>query len=141
MSASVRNSYTIIMCSYEEWATCLSGILFNFLEDPTKVRWTFSIRTHASWPVWQGGIYFSLIIFFFTFLFQFLLFLPCMVFKTRMPLTALHYHAILIENVCRVLCKRMLPAISIKLCVTLKHIHLAYVRVEKITSNVNTALW
>ena len=44
-----------------------------------------------------------------------------------------HCHAILIENVCRLLCKSTLPTMFIKICVRLKHIHLAsYVEVEKL---------
>ena len=69
------------------------------------------------------------------------IFLPCMVFKTKMPLTVSHCHTILIENVCRLLCKSMLPTMFVKMCVKLKHIHLAsYVEVEKLTSKVNAAL-
>ena len=69
-------------------------------------------------------------------------FLPCVVFKAEMPLTVFHCHTILIENVCRLLCKSMLPTMFIKMCVKLKHIHLAsYVEVEKLTSKVNAALW
>ena len=58
-----------------------------------------------------------------------------------MALTVLNYHTILIENVCRLLCKSMLATIFIKLCVKLKHIHLAlYVGLEKLVANVNGAL-
>ena len=65
-------------------------------------------------------------------------FLPCMVYKTKIPLTVFHCHIILIENVCRLLCEWMLPTIIIKMCVKLKHIHLvSYVEVEKLTSKVN----
>ena len=52
-------------------------------------------------------------------------FLPCVVFKAEMPLTVFHCHTILIENVCRLLCKSMLPTMFIKMCIKLKHIHLA----------------
>ena len=62
-------------------------------------------------------------------------------FKTKMPLTVLNCHTILHENVYRLLCKSMLPTMFIKLCVKLKHIHLAsYVGVEKIAPKVNAAL-
>ena len=61
--------------------------------------------------------------------------------KTKMPLTVLNCHTILIENVCRLLCKSMLPSMFVKLCVKLKHIDLvAYVGVEKLTLKVNAAL-
>ena len=69
------------------------------------------------------------------------IFLPCVVCKTKIPLTVLNCHTILIENVCRLLCKLMLPTMFIKLCVKLKHIHLAsYVGVEKPASKVNATL-
>ena len=69
-------------------------------------------------------------------------FLPCVVFKAEMPLTVFHCHKILIENVCRLSCKSMLPTMFIKMCVKLKYIHLAsYVEVQKLTSKVNAALW
>ena len=69
------------------------------------------------------------------------IFLPCVVFKIKMPLTVLNCQTILIENVCRLLCKSMLPTMSIKRCAKFKHIHLAsYVGVEKLTSEVNAAL-
>ena len=69
------------------------------------------------------------------------IFLPYMVFETKMPLTVSHCHTILIENVCRLSCKSILPTMFIKMCVKLKHIHLAsYVEVEKLTSKVNAAL-
>ena len=65
------------------------------------------------------------------------IFLPCVVFKAEMPLTVFHCHRILIENVCRLLCKSMLPTI----CVKLKYIHLAsYVEAERLTSKANAAL-
>ena len=51
-------------------------------------------------------------------------FFPCVVFKAKMPLTVFNCRTILIENVCRLLCKSMLPIMFIKLCVNLKHIHL-----------------
>ena len=58
-----------------------------------------------------------------------------------MPLTVFKCHAVLIENVCRLLCKSMLPTMFIKMCVKLRHIRLAsYVGVEKLTSKVNAAL-
>ena len=60
-------------------------------------------------------------------------------FKTKLPSTVLNCHKILIENVCRLLCKSMLPAMFINLCVKLKHIHLAS-DVGKLTSKVNTVL-
>ena len=70
------------------------------------------------------------------------IFLPCMVYKTKILLTVFHCHTILIENVCRLSCKSMLPTMFIKMCVKLKHIHLASsVEVEKLTSKVNAALW
>ena len=60
-------------------------------------------------------------------------FLPCVVYKTKMPLTVFHCQTILIENVCRLSCKSMLPTMLIKMCVKLKHIHRAsYVEVEKL---------
>ena len=63
---------------------------------------------------------------------------PCVVHKTKMPLTILYCHTILIENVCRLLSK----SLFIKMCIKLKHIHLAsYLGVEKLTSKVNAALW
>ena len=69
------------------------------------------------------------------------IFLPWLVHKTKMPLTVFHCHTILIENVCRLLCKSMLPTMFIKMCVKLKHIHLAsYVEVEKLTPKVNAPL-
>ena len=41
-----------------------------------------------------------------------------------------------------VMCKLMLPTMFIKMCVKLKHIHLAsYVEVEKLTSKVNAVSW
>ena len=58
-----------------------------------------------------------------------------------MSLTVCHCHTILIENVCRLLCKSILPTIFIKMYVKLKPIHLAsYVEIEKLTSKVNAAL-
>ena len=67
-------------------------------------------------------------------------FFPGVVFKTKIPLTVLNFHAI-IENVCRLLFKSMLPTMFIQLCVKLKHIHLAsYVGVEKHTAKLNVAL-
>ena len=51
-------------------------------------------------------------------------FFPCVVFKAKIPLTVFNCHTILIENVCRLLCKSVLPIMFIKLCVKLKHIHL-----------------
>ena len=67
-------------------------------------------------------------------------FLPCAVFKTKMPLTVLNYHTILIQNVDRLLCKSMFPTIFIKLCVKLKQIHLtSFAGVVKLTSKVNEA--
>ena len=61
--------------------------------------------------------------------------------KTKMSLAVLNCHTILIENVCRLLCKSMLPTMFIKLCIKWKHIHLAsYVGVEKLTSKVNADL-
>ena len=64
-----------------------------------------------------------------------------MIFKTKMPLTVLNCHTILIENVYWLLCKSMLSAMFIKLSVKLKHIHLAsYVGVEKLAAKVNAAL-
>ena len=72
------------------------------------------------------------------------------ILKTKMPLTVLNCytivtvlncHTILIKNVCRLLCKSMLPTMLINLCVKLKHLHLAsYVGVEKLTSKINAAL-
>ena len=44
--------------------------------------------------------------------------------KTKVALTVLNCHKILIENVCRLLCKSMLPTMFIRLCVKLKHISL-----------------
>ena len=41
------------------------------------------------------------------------IFLPWLVHKTKMPLTVFHCHTILIENVCRLLCKSMLPTMFI----------------------------
>ena len=53
--------------------------------------------------------------------------------KTKMPLIVFHCNTILNENVCRLLC--MLPNMFIKMCVKLKHIHLAsYLEVEKLAS-------
>ena len=58
-----------------------------------------------------------------------------------MSIAVFHYHANLIENVSRLLCKSMLPIMLIKMCVKLKLLHLAsYVEVEKLTSKVNAAL-
>ena len=68
--------------------------------------------------------------------------LPCMVCKTKMPLTIFHCHTFLIEHFCRLLCKPMLPTMFIKIYIKLNQIHLtSYVEVEKLTSNVNAALW
>ena len=68
------------------------------------------------------------------------IFLPCMV--TKMLLTVFLCHTILIENVRRLSCNSMLPTMFIKMCVKLKHIHLAsYVEVDKLTSTVNATLW
>ena len=53
------------------------------------------------------------------------IFLPCMVYKTKILLTVFHCHTILIENVCRLSCKSMLPTMFIKMCVKLKHIYLS----------------
>ena len=67
---------------------------------------------------------------------------PCVVHKTKMPLTVLYCHTILIENVCRLLSKSLLPTMFIKMCIKLKDIHLAsYLGVEKLSSKVNAALW
>ena len=56
------------------------------------------------------------------------------ILKIEMPLTVLNYVTILIKNVCRLLCKSMLPTLLIKLCVKLTYIHLAsYVGVEKLS--------
>ena len=61
--------------------------------------------------------------------------------ETKMPLTVLNCHTVLIENVCKLLCKLILRTMFIKVCVKLKHIHLAsYVGVKKLTSKVNAAL-
>ena len=61
--------------------------------------------------------------------------------KTKLPLTVLNCHTMLIENVCRLLRKSMLPTMVIKLCVKLKYIHQASpVGVEKLTSKVNSAI-
>ena len=49
----------------------------------------------------------------------------CSVNKTKLPLSLLNCHTIFIESVCRLLCKSMLPTMFIKVCVKLKHIHLA----------------
>ena len=59
-----------------------------------------------------------------------------------MPSTVFYWQTILIENVCKLLiCKSMLPTMLIKMCVKLKHIHLAsYVEGEKLTSKVNAAI-
>ena len=38
------------------------------------------------------------------------------ILKTKMPLTVLNCYTILTENVCRLLCKSMLPTMPIKLC-------------------------
>ena len=58
-----------------------------------------------------------------------------------MPLSVVNFYTILIENVCRLLCKSMLPTMFIKMCIKLKHVHLpSYVEVEKLTSKVNAAL-
>ena len=58
-----------------------------------------------------------------------------------MPLTVFHWHTVLIENVCRLLCKSMLPTMFIKMCVKLKQIHLAWnVELEKLTSKLNATL-
>ena len=68
------------------------------------------------------------------------IFLPYVVYKTKMPFTVFTCHTILMENVCRLLFKSMLPTMFIKIYVKLKHIHLAsYVEVEKLTSKVNAA--
>ena len=70
------------------------------------------------------------------------IFLPCVVYKIKMPLTVFHYHTILIENVCRLLCKSMLPTMFINMCVKLKKIYLASnVELEELTSKLNAALW
>ena len=61
----------------------------------------------------------------------FTFFLPCMVYKIKSPLTVFNYHTILIENVCKLSCKSMLPTMFIKMCVKLKHIYLSpYVEKE-----------
>ena len=58
-----------------------------------------------------------------------------------MRLTVFHCRTIPIENVCRLLCKSMLPTMFINMCAKLKHIHLAScVEAEKLTSKVNAAL-
>ena len=63
------------------------------------------------------------------------IFLPCVVFKTKMSFAVFNCHIILIENLCRVLCKSMLPTMFNKLCVKLKHIHLtSYLGVEKVNA-------
>ena len=70
------------------------------------------------------------------------IFLPCMVCKTKMPLTVFHCYTFLIEHFCRLLCKPMLPTMFINIYLKLKDIHLAsYVEVEKLASKVNAALW
>ena len=70
------------------------------------------------------------------------IFLPCVVYKSKMSLLVFKCHTILIEKVCRLLCKSMLPTMFIKMCVKLNHIHLAsYVGVEELTLKVNAALW
>ena len=70
------------------------------------------------------------------------IFLPCVVYKSKMSLLVFKCHTILIEKVCRLLCKSMLPTMFIKMCVKLNHIHLAsYVGVEKLTLKVNAVLW
>ena len=69
------------------------------------------------------------------------IFFPCMVHKTKMPLTVFHCHTILLENICRLFCKSIVPTMFIRMCVKLKHIHLAsYVEAEKLNSRVNVAL-
>ena len=68
-------------------------------------------------------------------------FLPWVVCKTKMPLTVFRCHTVLTENACRLLSKSVLPTTFIKMCIKLKHIHLAsYVEVEKLNSKVNAAL-
>ena len=63
-------------------------------------------------------------------------FLFCVVYKIKMPLTVFYCHTILIENVCRLLCKSMLRNMFIKMCVKLRHIRFApYVEVKKLTSS------
>ena len=72
------------------------------------------------------------------------IFLPWVVYKTKMPLTVFHCHTILIESVCRLLCKSMLPTMFIKMCVKFQNDVCTfiwhYVEVEKLTSEVNVAL-
>ena len=69
------------------------------------------------------------------------IFLPLCGVKTKIPLTVLNCHAILIDNVCRLLLKSMLPTMFIQLCVTFKHIHLAsYVGVKELAAKVNAAV-
>ena len=69
------------------------------------------------------------------------IFLPCVVYKSKMSLLVFKCHTILIEKVYRLLCKSMLPTMFIKMCVKLNHIHLSsYVGVEKLTLKVNAAL-
>ena len=56
-------------------------------------------------------------------------------------LNSFRYHTTLIENVCILLWKSMLPTMFMKMCVKLKHIYLAsYVEVEKRTLKVNATL-
>ena len=52
-------------------------------------------------------------------------FLPCVVYKTKLSLTVFECRTILIRNVSRLLCKSMFSTMFIKMCVKLKHIHLA----------------
>ena len=69
------------------------------------------------------------------------IFLPLCGVKTKIPLTVLNCHTILIDNVCRLLLKSMLPTMFIQLCVKFKHIHLAsYIRVEELAAKVNAAI-
>ena len=90
------------------------------------------------WPLFYGALFFILM----SLLEMHYIFLTLCGVKTKMPLTVLNCHTVLIENVCRLLYKSMLPTIFIKLCVKLKHIHLvSYVGVEKLTSKGNAALW
>ena len=100
-----------------------------------------------SWTIYSWYCFFVLYCIFLHFNISFekihYIFLPLCGVKTKIPLTVLNCHAILIDNVCRLLLKSMLPTMFIQLCVTFKHIYLAsYVGVKELAAKVNAAvLW
>ena len=111
-----------------EWTVCIAG---NVCSKDLDKQYTLDILFLFCTALFF--IYLSLLQIFF---------LPCVVYKTKMPLTVFHCHTVLIENVWRLLCKSMFPRVYIKMCVKLKHILWgSNVELQKLTWNVNAALW